>query len=154
MSGIRAHLGGVADAEVEAALHDAGWLPGSLAEGLILAAHDVPGEGWAAAAAFLREAFLLVREAVASGAPVVVLVALDDLYGRRGVTEAVVACGLLSGARTAAIEARGAPVNVVAAAGGEDPSRVARWTLRLLDGDGLSGELVRVGAGHLGDVQP
>jgi len=154
MTSVRAHLGGVAGADLESALRVAGWEPGAPSDGLILAAHRPPSGGWDAAVAFLREAFLLVRETMAAGAPIVTVLATEDLLGRQGVDGAVVACGLLSGTRTAAIEVRGVPVNTLATAADVPLEQTARWILRLLAGDGVSGELVRLGGGHLGDVQP
>jgi hypothetical protein len=35
-----------------------------------------------------------------------------------------------------------------------DPTVVASWATRLLDADGVTGELVRVGPGHLGKALP
>jgi 3-oxoacyl-[acyl-carrier protein] reductase len=53
----------------------------------------------------------------------------DDLLGRRGAGRAMVATGLLSAARTAAVELvkSGVPVNVLAVEDETDPSTVARW---------------------------
>ncbi len=154
MGGIRARLGGVTDAVLEAALAAAGWTPGSPADGVVFDARRPPGPGWKETAPFLREAFLLTRDALRGAAPVVYVVALDDCYGRGSRSGAVIACGLLSAARTAALEARDVPVNVLAVGAAEDTARIARWVVRLLEGDGLHGELVRLGGGHLGDVQP
>ncbi|MGH8875548.1 MAG: hypothetical protein ACRDVM_09920, partial [Acidimicrobiia bacterium] len=83
---------------------------------------------------------------------VVYLVDGPDLLGQRGAGRAMVACGLLSGARTAAIE--GVAVNVVAVEEGTPPAVIAVWAGRLLERDGPTGELVRLGGSHLGKALP
>ncbi len=84
------------------------------------------------------EAFVATKEAVVAGLPVVVIVHGDDLLGRRGAPAAMVACGLLSGARTAAIEGRksGIPVNVLAVEDDTAPEIVASWVARLAEPGG------------------
>jgi hypothetical protein len=64
----------------------------------------------------------------------------------------MVAAGLLSGARTAAIEGwkKGWTANVVAYDGGYEPVGIIERAAALL-GDGLvTGELVHLGSGHIG----
>ena len=109
-------------------------------------------DSWETARAALFEAFLATREAVVAGLPVVVIVHGDDLLGRRGAPAAMVACGLLSGARTAAIEGLkpGIPVNVLAVEDDTAPEVVASWVGRLAAKGGPSGELVHLGIAHLG----
>ena len=72
--------------------------------------------------------------------------------GGEGPPRAMVACGLLSGARTAAIEGLkpGIPVNVLAVEDDTTPETVAMWVARLAEPGGPSGELVHLGSAHLG----
>lgn len=109
-------------------------------------------DGWDGVRTALIEAFVATRDAAAAGRPVVVIVHGDDLLGRRGAPRAMVACGLLSGARTAAIEGRrpGIPVNVLAVEDDTTPETVAMWVARLAEPGGPSGELVHLGSAHLG----
>lgn len=113
-------------------------------------------DDWAAVIAELTLAFETAREAALAGDPLVFVVHNDDLLGRRGAGNAMVATGLLSAARTAALEGAksGWRVNVLAIDHGADPEVVQQWEQRLLDGDGVSGELIRVGTGHLGKALP
>ncbi len=129
------------------ALAKAGVDPSSL---VVVAAPST--DSWGTARAALFEAFVATREAVVAGLPVVVIVHGDDLLGRRGAPAAMVACGLLSGARTAAIEGRktGIPVNVLAVEDDTSPAVVASWVGRLAAKGGPSGELVHLGSAHLG----
>jgi len=87
---------------------------------------------------------------------VVYVVAGDDLLGRRGPGRAMVACGLLSAARTAAVEGAraGVPVNTLAVEADTPPATVAAWVARLLEPGGPTGELVRLGTAHLGKALP
>ena len=128
---------------------------GEPSDGLVFAAADV-GDGWDDVLAELTAAFQLTREAVRHQAPVVYVVAHDDLLGRRGPGQAMVATGLLSGARTAAVEQlkAGVPVNVLAVEQDSDPPAVATWVARLLEPGGPTGEIVRMGGAHLGKALP
>jgi hypothetical protein len=69
----------------------------------------------------------------------------------------MVATGLLSAARTAALEgwAKGWTVNVIAW-DGDDGQRdlAATWAEKMLDSGGVTGELIRVGSGHIGKALP
>jgi hypothetical protein len=114
------------------------------------------GDGWEEVLAELTRAFEATRTAVRDGRSVVYVVRQDDLLGRRGPGNAMVAAGLLSAARTAALEGanKGWSANVVAFDDDADRSTVDDWSQRLLDSDGVTGELVRVGAGHLGKALP
>ncbi len=124
--------------------------------GLVFAPVDPIGDDWDAVRGELGEAFQLTRAAAGGAGPVVYVVHHDDLLGRRGPGSAMVACGLLSGARTAAIAGiqAGIPVNVLAVETGSEPEAVARWAVRLLERDGPTGELVRLGGSHLGKALP
>jgi hypothetical protein len=64
----------------------------------------------------------------------------------------MVATGLLSAARTAALEGarKGWTANVVAFDEGADPEAVEAWAQRLLDSGDVTGDLVHLGPGHVG----
>lgn len=113
-------------------------------------------DDWDAARSLLLEAFRLSQEAATAERPIVYVVHGDDLLGRRGAPSAMVATGLLSAARTAAIElARSrVPVNVVAVADDTDPAVVDRWVAHLSDPDGPTGEVIRLHPSHLGKALP
>ncbi len=81
----------------------------------------------------------------------------DDLLGRRGAGDAMVATGLLSAARTAAIEGsrKGWTANVIAYDDTTDPGAVDRWAERMAeDSDGVTGEVIRIGSSHIGKALP
>lgn len=80
----------------------------------------------------------------------------DDLLGRRGAGNAIVATGLLSAARTAAIEGsrKGWSANVIAHDDGTPAEVVRLWAGRMLESDGVTGEVIRLGPGHLGKSLP
>ncbi len=126
-------------------------------KGLVfVAAGPEIGSDWDAVAHELSEAFRLTQEAVQAGAPVVYVVAGEDLLGQQGVPSAMIATGLLSAARTTAIETAraGVPINVLAPFADADPADVVAWSLRLLERTGVTGEVIRLGAGHLGKALP
>jgi ABC-type branched-subunit amino acid transport system substrate-binding protein len=115
------------------------------------------GEGWDEVRSELERAFQMSRSAARAGESFVFVVHHDDLLGRRGAGNAMVATGLLSAARTAAIEGsrKGWSVNVVAFDDDADPEVVRRWAERLAeDSDGVTGELIRLGSSHLGKALP
>jgi hypothetical protein len=87
---------------------------------------------------------------------VVFIVAADDLLGRNGSARAMVANGLLAGARTAALEnlKAGVAVNVLAVEEGPFPEAVGRWVGWLCSPGGPTGELVQLGGSHLGRALP
>ena len=125
---------------------------------LVFVADPAVGEDWSAVLAEFQEAFALTRKALASGAPVVYVVDQRDLLGQRGPGAAMVATGLLSGARSAAFEMRraGVPVNVLATEESTPAAVVAEWVARFLEAapGGPTGELVRLGGDHLGKALP
>jgi len=134
-----------------------GFTDESEAEGLVFAAAGPEiGEDWDAVAHELSEAFRLTQEAVQAGAPVVYVVAGEDLLGQRGVPAAMIATGLLSAARTTAVETAraGIPINVLAPFSEADPGDVVAWALRLLNRTGVTGEVIRLGSKHLGKALP
>jgi len=118
--------------------------------GLIHWAEDVD-EDWPSVLAELTRAFEAARSVAQGEESIVYVVRQDDLLGRRGAGNAIVACGLLSAARTAALEGarKGWTANVVAF-DEADRSVVELWADRLLDDGSVNGELIRVGSGHIG----
>lgn len=115
-----------------------------------------PVDDWDGTRSALMAAFAASQKAARNDLPIVYVVHGDDLLGRRGAPSAMVATGLLSAARTAAIElARaGTPVNVVAVGDDTGAATIERWTRILAERDGPTGELVRLDAGHLGKALP
>ncbi len=113
------------------------------------------GDDWGEVKAELIRAFHMSRRAAQAEESFVYVVRHDDLLGRRGAGNAMVAAGLLSAARTAAIEgaSKGWTANVIAF---DDAPReeVQRWATWMLDSHGVTGELIRLGPGHLGKALP
>ena len=122
---------------------------------MIYWAADV-GDGWDEVLAELTRAFESSRAAAQAEESIVYVVQQDDLLGRSGPGKAMVATGLLSAARTAALEGarKGWTVNVLAHDPDADRGVVEAWAARLLESGGVTGELVRVGPGHLGKALP
>lgn len=82
----------------------------------------------------------------------VYIVRNDDLLGRNGPTPAMVASGLVSAARTAAIEGsrKGWTANVVAYDETAALSEVLDRAISVLEDGMITGELIHVGGGHIG----
>lgn len=115
------------------------------------------GENWDEVRAELERAFQMSRTAAQAEESFVYVVHHDDLLGRRGAGNAMVATGLLSAARTAAIEGsrKGWTANVVAYDDETDEATVRTWAEKLAqDPSGVTGELIRVGSSHIGKVLP
>jgi len=140
------------DVDLAIALRDRSLPEGSL---VFVAEPTIPDQ-WAAVAAELSEAFELSQAAVRGGGAVAYLVNSDDLLGRRGPGRAMVACGLLSAARSLAIETAraGVPVNVVAVSESTSPEIAGYWVEMLCQPDGPNGELIRLSGDHLGKTVP
>lgn len=111
---------------------------------------------WADIKAELDRAFQMSRLAAQAEESFVYVVHSDDLLGRRGAGNAMVATGLLSAARTAAIEGsrKGWTVNVIAHDDDADQEQVRDWANQMLDSNGATGELIRIGSSHLGKALP
>ncbi len=111
---------------------------------------------WADIKAELDRAFQMSRLAAQAEESFVYVVHNDDLLGRRGAGNAMVATGLLSAARTAAIEGsrKGWTVNVIAHDDDADQEQVRDWASQMLDSNGATGELIRIGSSHLGKALP
>ena len=122
---------------------------------LVFVSSSQISDDWDAVAGELSEAFDLSQAAARGGAPVVYIVENDNLLGRRGAGGAMVACGLLSAARTLAIETvrSGIAANTIAF---DDtaPEVVGFWVEALCRPNGPTGEIVRLGSGHLGKALP
>lgn len=114
------------------------------------------GDDWAEILAVLTTAFERAREAARGEESFVFVVAQDDLLGRRGPGNAMVAAGLLSAARTAAVEGsrKGWTANVLAYDAGVERSDVEAWAIRLIESGDVTGELIRLGPGHIGKALP
>jgi hypothetical protein len=123
--------------------------------GVIHTAREV-GDAWPEIMDELTRAFRVARDAATNEESFVFVVRQDDLLGRRGVGNAMVAAGLLSAARTAALEGvrKGWTANVVAIDDDAEPGKVEAWARRLLEASGVTGELIRIGPGHIGKALP
>jgi hypothetical protein len=119
--------------------------------GLVHWAEDV-SDDWPAVLDELTRAFEISRSSAQNEGSIVYVVRQDDLLGRRGTGNAMVACGLLSAARTAALEGarNGWTANVMAFDEVADRATVEEWARRLLDDGAVNGELIRLGPGHIG----
>lgn len=114
-------------------------------------------DDWAEVAGELARGFTVARTAAQADENFVFVVHHDDLLGRRGPGNAMVATGLLSAARTAAIEGsrKGWTANVLAYDDDSDDELIELWAERLAkDPSGVSGELIRIGSSHLGKALP
>ncbi len=120
-------------------------------DALVFVAADVTDD-WETVRAELTQAFELSQQAARDSRAITYVVHNDDLLGRRGAGRAMVATGLLSAARTAAVELAkaGVPVNVLAVEDETAPSAVARWVQLLNAQAAPTGELIHLGAGHIG----
>lgn len=109
-------------------------------------------DDWPAVLAELTRAFQMSRRAAQDEESFVYVLRQGDLLGRSGSGNAIIACGLLSAARTAALEGarKGWTANVVAYDEESDRSAVEQWARRLLEAGDVNGELIRVGSGHIG----
>lgn len=115
------------------------------------------GDDWEEVKAELERAFRSSRSAAQAEESIVYVVHHDDLLGRRGTGNAMIATGLLSAARTAAIEGsrKGWSVNVVAYDDKADREQVEAWANQVAESpSGVTGELIRVGSSHLGKALP
>ena len=118
---------------------------------------EAVSDNWVEVRDELARAFELGRKAAQEEQSFVYVVHHDDLLGRRGPGQAMVATGLLSAVRTAAIEGsrKGWTANVIAYDDDADRELVEAWARRLAgDSEGVTGELIRVGSSHLGKALP
>jgi hypothetical protein len=117
---------------------------------------ETVGEDWSDIRAELDRAFRMSRAAAMEEESFVYVVHHDNLLGRRGAGNAMVASGLLSAARTAALEGvkKGWTTNVIAYDDDADPKDIEKWAERLLESRGVTGELIRIGSTHIGKALP
>ncbi|MEE8375391.1 MAG: hypothetical protein V3S26_03600, partial [Acidimicrobiia bacterium] len=117
---------------------------------------ETVGEDWSEIRAELDRAFRMSRAAAMDEESFVYVVHHDDLLGRRGAGNAMVASGLLSAARTAALEGarKGWTTNVIAYDDDADPKDIEKWAERMLESHGVTGELIRIGSTHIGKALP
>lgn len=110
------------------------------------------GPTWEEAAEELTVAFTGSQQAARNEESIVYIVRNDDLLGRSGPTRAMVAAGLVSGARTAALEGsrKGWTANVVAHDASISPDDVIDKALWLIADGVVTGELIHLGPGHIG----
>lgn len=114
-------------------------------------------DDWSEVAAELTRAFVFARSAAQAEESFVFVVHHDDLLGRRGAGNAMVATGLLSAARTAALEGsrKGWTANVIAYDDDTGSELVDHWAERMAgESLGVTGELIRLGSSHLGKALP
>ncbi|MEX1038100.1 MAG: hypothetical protein WDZ96_04490 [Acidimicrobiia bacterium] len=125
--------------------------PPPLQQGLIFWAKPQI-DTWEDARAELTAAFEKSRAAAHSEESFVYIVSNDALLGRTGPTDAMVAAGLLSAARTAALEGwkKGWTANVVAYDKDHSPEEVLERALILVEDGMITGELLHIGQGHIG----
>ncbi|MCI0545434.1 MAG: hypothetical protein L0Z49_13490 [Actinobacteria bacterium] len=114
------------------------------------------GDVWAEVRDELERVFLITRQAAQREESFVYVVMTSHLLGRGGAGNAMVAAGLLSAARTAALEGarKGWTVNVISVEADAEPEVVETIAANLLATPAVTGELVRLGPGHLGRALP
>ncbi|HVR31251.1 MAG TPA: hypothetical protein VMS74_00905 [Acidimicrobiia bacterium] len=119
----------------------------------ILAAPAGHGD-WPSTLEALTGLYRKARAAAIEGSPVVFLVSSDALLGRTGALNAMAAMGVVSAARTLALELRkqGAVANCLASGVDTPRDETVQWSLHLLAGsaDGPSGEVVQLGGAQIG----
>jgi hypothetical protein len=125
-------------------------------EGLVFVADGREPDGFGAVEDELAECFALTKQAAAAGRPIVYVLSQPDLLGQTGALRSMRTCALLSAMRALALEAArdGLRINAVATGDDADPQRVAAWVRILLAEPGVSGELIRVEATHVGKALP
>ena len=106
---------------------------------------------WGEVETSLLDAFKRSQAAARDGEPMVFVLSQEDLLGQRGAPGAIYANALLSGMRTLAAE--GHHANAVAVGADADPEDLQHWIAQLEAGRGVTGELVRVHAAHVGKIQ-
>ncbi|MEA1903488.1 MAG: hypothetical protein U9N56_08190 [Actinomycetota bacterium] len=114
------------------------------------------GDGWDEVRSELERAFQMSRTAAQNEESFVYVLHNDDLLGRRGSGNAMIATGLLSAARTAAIEGsrKGWTANVIAFDDEASREDVEKWAEWMLDSTGVTGELIHLGSSHVGKALP
>jgi hypothetical protein len=106
---------------------------------------------WSEVESALLDAFRRSQAAAHDGEPIVYVLSQEDLLVQRGAPGAILANALLSGMRTLAAE--GQRANAIAVGADTDPEDLQHWIAQLEQGRGVTGELVRVHAKHVGKIQ-
>ena len=112
---------------------------------MILHQPEAPAD-FAGVEAALLDAFRRSRQAARDGDAIVYVLRQRDLLGQDTVLGAMLANALLSAMRTLAAE--GHRANAIAV--GDDPTHAEHWIAVLHDQSDITGELVRLGPGHVG----
>ena len=114
-------------------------------------------DDWETVAEEMDRAFRFARDAATNEESVVFVIHADDLLGRRGAGQSMLATGLLSAARTMALEGwrKGWTANVIAW-DGETGSQedVETLAMDLAARGTVTGEVLRIGPGHIGKALP
>lgn len=128
-----------------------GVVPPEDVAGFIFWMDEIDNE-WDEALGQLTLAFHGSRAAAQASESIVYIVRNDDLLGRNGPAPAMVAAGLLSAARTAALEgfSKGWTANVIAYDSDVDPSDVVNRAVFVLSNGITTGEVIHMGPGHIG----
>lgn len=122
-----------------------------MSEGRILWAARVD-DGWEDIRTELDRVFQISRSAAQDEQSFVYVVQNDDLLGRGTTGGAMVAAGLLSAARTAAIEGtrKGWTANVIAVEADSDTETVEALAEYVMGSGVVTGDVIHVGPGHVG----
>lgn len=108
-------------------------------------------EDFAGVETALTDAFKRSQEAAQAGEPIVFVLANEHLLGQNGAPGAMLANALLAGMRTLAAEK--CLANAVAVGADHAPEDLQHWIALLSEGRGVAGELIHVGAKHVGKIQ-
>jgi hypothetical protein len=102
----------------------------------------------------LTRAFACMRDAAQAGETIVIALDDQDIQGVGDMAAAALAHGLLGLARAFAVEGRktGWQVNALSSTAEASPEEWVRWIEHLAHPGAANGELVRLGASHLGRV--
>lgn len=113
-------------------------------------------DNWEAIRTELDRAFQMSRSASQAEQSFVYVVQNDDLLGRGTTGGAIVAAGLLSAARTAAIEGsrKGWTANVIAAESDSDREAVESLADYVMGSGVITGDLIHMGSDHVGKALP
>lgn len=108
-------------------------------------------EDFAGVESALTDAFRRAQEAARAEESIVFVLRNEHLLGQAGAPGAMLANALLSGMRTLAAEK--CVANAIAVGDDHAPEDLQHWIGLLSEGHGVVGELVHVGAKHVGKVQ-
>lgn len=131
--------------------HSIGEIAGVDADGYLFWMEEI-GDDWTEVITELSEAFEVARERARSESSFIFVVRNDDLLGRNGAGRAMAAAGLVSAARTAALEGAGKDwtANVIAIDSAVVPDQVLAVARFVLASGATTGEVIHLGPGHIG----